>query len=214
MISFDPLDLFPLLDTNYAEAQEHARNVDSYLGLQIDSVESRFEKPKEDVQYWIGLPAQALLTPYTEIRQILKEVNPQPNQHIVDLGAGYGRMAFVIGRHYPEVRFTGYEVVAERVQEAKRCLDQFSYSNVQMLQQDLVEKNFQLPEADIFFLYDFGSRTAIEKIMEDLKTLAKKKSVTVIGRGRLSRDTIERSHPWLSQVREPKHFAHFSIYRC
>jgi precorrin-6B methylase 2 len=144
---------------------------------------------------------------------MLHVLQPEDGSRIVDLGAGYARMAWVIGRHYPRVQFTGIELVQERVQESLRCLALRPFPNVTMLQGDLSAPTFLLPVADSYFMYDFGSRMAIQAVLNKLRSIASERRVTVIGRGRSSRDAIEREHPWLSQIVPPVHCGNFSIYR-
>jgi len=217
-LKFQRENLFPLLDealVSYAEAQAHSEWVDQELGFETEKVEQRLlQSPHAGpaVQNWIGLPVRTLLTPYTELRLLLERLKLQGGEFIVDLGAGYGRLAFVIGKHHPNVRFCGYELVAERVREGCRVLESFAYSQVELKIQDLTETSFELPAADIYFLYDFGSRVAIEKTLQDLRTISIGRKIRVVGRGRASRDAIEHLHPWLSQVNSPQHFAHYSIY--
>lgn len=195
----------------------HAKEVDAWLGLRTQAVEDRLSGPNyllqsKDVETWRGLPVQTMLTPYLEIRSLLEELQPSPGDQIVDLGAGYGRMGFVIGASYPEVRFLGYELVRERVEEAIRCLSKFHYPHVQMVCGDLAASDFQPAEAKYYFLYDYGTRAAIEKTLNDLRQIAQRAPITVIGRGRASRDAVERGHPWLSEIIAPRHFDRFSIY--
>lgn len=224
MLAFDPENPFPLVSavdaTNYAEAQLHSEAVDRWLGVETGRIEQEIkqedaatQKNPQDQEFWIGLPVQRLLTPYTEIRLLLSQLNPPSHSTVIDLGAGYGRMGFVLGRHYPEVNFIGYEVVKKRVQEAKRCLALADCPRAQMVIADLADPGFRPLLADYYFLYDYGSRSAIEKTLQDLREIARSRTITVVGRGRASRDAIERDHPWLSQVCEPRHFAHYSIYR-
>jgi hypothetical protein len=219
MLLFDANDPYPLLPADshsYAEAQLHSAEVDAWLGLKTAMIEAMLVRENatsmDSQQRWIGLPTQTLLTPYTEIRTLLQKLNPRPRETIVDLGAGYGRMGFVIGRHFPEVRFIGYELVEERVNEGVRCLAPFEFSNVQLRVADLKAAEFRPEPAEFYFLYDFGSRDSIEKTLQDLRLIARAHKITVVGRGRASRDCIERQHPWLSQIIRPEHHAHFSIY--
>jgi hypothetical protein len=222
MIAFDPNDPFPLIDldrVSYADQQAHSALVDEWLGLRIEQIESalleRFDREAartRDERFWIGLPAKSLLTPYTEIRSLLETLNLKDGA-LIDLGAGYGRMGFVIARHCPNLNFTGIEVVTDRVREGSLALSKFSDRAIRLIEGDLSASDFVLPEADVYFLYDYGSSTAIEKTLCDLRDMSLKRSITVIGRGGASRDAIERRHGWLSQVRKPQHFAHFSIYR-
>jgi precorrin-6B methylase 2 len=155
---------------------------------------------------------QTLLTPYLEIRQMLEDLAPAPGSTLVDLGAGYGRIGFVVARHFPEVNFIGYEFVKERVDEGTRCLAIQGATRARLLQADLFSKSFVLPRAKFYFLYDYGSREAIEQTLNALKEAARAHPITVIGRGRLTRDLIEREHPWLSQVNPPRHRGNYSIY--
>ncbi len=225
MLQFNPQDPFPLLHEGsytYDEAKFHAAQVDDWLGIDTKTVEQKVilnqkylnEKKQHPFmpEYWSGLSTPTLQTPYTEIRLILSHLNLQAGQTLVDLGSGFGRMGHVIGRHYQKVNFIGYEYVEERVQESQRCLSIHYYPNVKIEKTDLSANAFSLVSADYYFMYDFGSRKAIEKTLEDLRRIAKTRNITVIGRGRNSRDLIERQHPWLSQVHLPQHYTQYSIY--
>jgi precorrin-6B methylase 2 len=221
----NPASPFPVVDENftYHQAQAHSAEVDSWLGLEIEKIElelnekgcrKRAPNAEGDKQeLWIGLATKSLLTPYTEIRFLLNQLNPQEGSTVVDLGAAYGRMGFVIGRHFPKVKFVGYEFVGERVKEGQRCLDKFKYPFIELKHADLSAPDFSPTAAEYYFIYDFGNPKVIEKTLHDLRRIAQKKSITVIGRGRSSRDLIERHHPWLSDVVKPLHLGHSSIYR-
>ncbi|HUP56640.1 MAG TPA: class I SAM-dependent methyltransferase [Bdellovibrionota bacterium] len=222
MIPFNPDDPFPLLESrrSYREEQEHSRHVDAFLGLEIVRVEEALVRRgvpaptgEEWVQErWIGLAPDALLTPYTELRELLSILAPEPGSRIVDLGAAYGRMGFVMARHFPGLSFVGYELVEERVAEGRRCLERFGAEG-RLVVADLGDPLFKPEEADIYFLYDFGSRLAVAKCLEDLKEVAASRAITVVGRGRGCRDRIEHKTPWLSQVVPPRHYPRYSVYR-
>ncbi|MES2965444.1 MAG: methyltransferase domain-containing protein [Bdellovibrionota bacterium] len=219
MIDFDPNDPFPLLKTHgaktYREEQAHSVEVDMWLGLETEAIEARLanQKSDDDRQLWIGHPVQAVHTPYTEFRFILNELALPAGSVIVDLGAGYGRLGFVVGRYAPELKFIGYEYVRERVEEFRRCAVRFQFTNVELIEADLASPSFHPAEADVYFLYDYGTRAAIKKTLVDLREISMRRDITVVGRGRASRDAIERGEPWLSQVVAPKHYDHFSFYR-
>ncbi|MCM2324247.1 MAG: class I SAM-dependent methyltransferase [Oligoflexia bacterium] len=217
-LAFDPTHPFPLLPEgshSYPEAQAHAEAVDAWLGLRTAEIEAELAvRPRpEGQQLWIGTPTRVFLTPYTELRLLLDRLAPGAGTTIVDLGAGYGRMGFVLGVHHPGVRFLGYEFVEERVKEGQRGLARWTYPGIELRQADLAAASFLPEPADFYFIYDYGTREAIEKTLGDLREIARLRPLTVIGRGRASRDAIERRHPWLSQVVPPRHFGHYSIYR-
>ncbi len=218
MIPFDPENPFPLLEFgtySYLAAKNHAVFVDEFLKLNIHEIERRLRK--EDLpdtapqEAWIGLDPQSFLTPYIEIRTALELLQMQPGDRIVDLGCGYARMAHILGKHYPGIFFIGYELVRERMIEACRALQIFSYSTWKVEQRDLLQS---APEpAEHYFIYDFGSNYAIGKTLHDLQEIAKQKSIQVLARGRASRMLIHQNHPWLSEIQTPRHFDTFSIYR-
>jgi precorrin-6B methylase 2 len=224
MIPFSASSPFPLMVEAevYAEAQEHSVDVDRWLGLEVEKVEKALESwgcqdpaPNStgDQNLWIGLASKSLLTPYSEIRGILSRLSPQDGDTVVDLGAGYGRMAFVMARHYPLVRYVGYEYVGERVKEGLRCIRKTGARNVELLHADLASPNFKPLSAQFYFIYDYGAPKSIEKTLHDLRRIAAVDRITVVGRGRSSRDLIEKNHPWLSQIVPPTHEKNFSIYK-
>ncbi len=232
MPRFDPTDPYPLArdgSYDYARAQAHSEEVDAWLGMRTHEIEARLRAAQDDTnrrslnqQLWIGLSTRALLTPYTELRTLLTELDPKPGETVVDLGAGYGRMGFVLRRHFPEALFVGYELVRERVDEGNRCFERQESregaamppaERFKLVQADLADPGFSPRHAEHYFLYDYGTRQAISKTLEDLKLIASRQAITVTGRGRASRDAIEREHPWLSQVVSPEHHGNFSIYR-
>ena len=219
MLPFVAANPYPLLTTQthtYAEEQVHAAEVDRWLGLRTEEIERELvcnTAPEERKALWIGLPVRSLLTPYTEIRNILQHLQPRPAETVVDLGAGYGRIGFVMGKHFPESRFLGYEFVESRVAEANRCLKLRNIQNATVLQADLKAKLFAPQQAEYYFLYDYSTPASIQKTLNDLGSIAKLRKITVVGRGRSGRDLIEQQHPWLSQVVRPQHGPHYSIYR-
>lgn len=220
-MNVNPNDPYPYApETTDAEAMRYSEEVDRWLGFDLPETErriaarlghSRLGDPQE---FWVGLNIQSLLTPYTEIRELLERLKLEPGAITSDLGAGYGRMGFVIGQNYPELSFIGYEYVPERVAEGQRCLAPWGWgTRVRLDEVDLSDPAFMPEPADVYFLYDYGTRPAVEKTILDLQAIARRRPITVVGRGRLSRDAIERKHPWLSQVVQPQHFRNYSIYR-
>jgi hypothetical protein len=122
-------------------------------------------------------------------------------------------MAFVLKRHAPSVRFIGIEYVEQRHLEAKRLAELHGLENANLICADLSSDDFVLPVADVYFIYDFGSKPAIRKTLLQIQEIAFNRPITVVGRGRSSRDLIEKENPWLSEIIQPKHFRNFSIYR-
>ena len=227
MVRFERRDPFPFKDEgtySKSEAKAHAREVDAYLGLRIDAIESRLnqagsKRPAPDAsgdhqQLWFGLDPQDLLTPYLELRSTLEAVSVlRGSGHVVDLGAAYGRMGFVIERHFPAMSFTGYEYVGERVLEGAEALNRFGAKRSRLEHADLTSRGFKLPTADVYFIYDYGTPTAIERTLFALKKLAETREVLIVARGRHSRYAIESKHRWLAKLNPLAGERPITIYR-
>jgi hypothetical protein len=212
MLEFSMDNPFPLLESKscYEEEKRHSEYVDRWLGFQFDRSESFL--PPESVETWKNKGPQTFLTPYSELRRILFELSPNVGDRIVDLGAGYGRLGFVLSRHYPNCFFQGFEVVKERVEEANRVSALWKQP-FQIEQADIADKDFCLPEAAIYFIYDFGHREQVQIVLEKLQKIANQKSIQFVGRGGRVRDLVQKKHPWLWDIHPAKHFSNFSIYR-
>lgn len=225
MLRFDPLDPFPLVDLerhSVADLRRHSVQVDQWLGFKVEQIERdllaggcrrRASRSSEDIQQlWFGLDPQALQTPYVEIRNLLASFPPKSS--VVDLGCAYGRMAHVIARCFPEMEFTGYEYVGERVAEGNRVLRKLYGKFVSELQHvDLSARDFKLERADIYFIYDFGTLKAIEKVIFDLKRYARLKPITLVARGRHTRYLLSTRHPWLRPLSAATRERTFTIYQ-
>lgn len=218
LYQFDPLNPFPPILQNqfdYALAQRHAVFVDEWLGFQVEEVERQLidtVNAQDQKKEWIGLRPSSLQTPYLEFSFLLGLLKPSDGMIVADLGAAYGRLGVVMHFQCPETRFLGIESNASRVQEGNRIFSQLRIQNGKLIQQDMSETSWDLPQAQVYFVYDFGPVEAIQKVLAQIQKRAKVSPVVVVGRGRSSRDLMEREHPWLSQVVPPKHFGNFTIY--
>jgi hypothetical protein len=239
MLNFSAADPYPLLDpAQYStqELQRHSEGVDRWLGFEISGIEERLsrqgclERPGQRSgtaqQLWFGLATQMLLTPYVELRSLLEKLGPKAGEKIIDLGAAYGRMGFVIHRHYPDLLFVGYEFVGERVRETKRVLQRVENSHcdrkqaglpktqIRLEHADLSLKNFRPEHAQIYFIYDYGHIAAIEKTLYDLRRIAERMSIRVVARGRNCRALIDRHHSsWLLNAFPGEAEGRVSIYK-
>lgn len=213
MVHFSPSDPFPLVDLTkhtQSELRAHSARVDRWLGLRTLEIEGQLAErgcreraPSscgESQELWLGLDVQALLTPYCEIRAILERLRPNAGDTVIDLGAAYGRMAFVIERHFPGVRFVGYEYVGERAREGRRAFNGAGLKRSRLEHADLAAGDFQPEDAQIYFIYDYGTPKAIEKTLYDLRRRSQESPAFVVCRGRHSRYLISNRHPWLKSA--------------
>lgn len=186
------------------------------LGFNCSEIENSLRKnpaafPSQ--QTWTDFDIEVFQTPYHEFVQMAQFLQPQPQQTWIDLGSAYGRLGIVLGFLYPEVFFKGYELVPERVLEAKRIYKNWGLSNVCLVQQDLAAQDFILPFAHCYFIYDFGTKNAVDKILEQLKRLALQQTITLVGRGRGIRHWLAMEHPWLESISSLPPSEHWSVYR-
>lgn len=226
MIAFQPSDPFPLLEPgrhSHAEARAHAAVCDMWLGLGAEAIECELMTrgfcarapgaSGEKQKLWFGLDVQALLTPYVELRALLEKLHVRPGQTLVDLGAAYGRMGFVLSRHVPGARFIGYEYVGERVAEGRRALKRFGAESAELLHADLAAHETCPADADFYFIYDFGTIKAIEKALHDIRRISLRRPIRLIARGRHCRYLISTRHPWLENAYPAESEERVTIYR-
>jgi precorrin-6B methylase 2 len=209
--------------------RQHANLVDRILGLRIKYTEemlvaqARGFDPEgshetwgpllhQGVQTWVGLDLQTLQTPYSECLRILQLLKLRPYQHVVDLGAAYGRMGIVIGGLFIKNSFTGYEFVSSRVEEGNRIYKELGFEKCQLITQDLFHKDFELPEADVYFIYDYGQVEHIDHTLKQIEDIAQKRPVQVVVRGKFTNQIIAHRHQWLDLKYEGKLEEFFSIY--
>lgn len=128
--------------------------------------------------------AESVQSSYSTIFSTLREINPKPGAHLVDLGCGFGRLGLVIGLHRPDMHFTGYEYVDHRVQTAHECSQRMSLSeHIHFVTQDLSDLKFQLPDADIYYLYDPFHAATYQQLILQIEAVSKKRPVVVATKG-------------------------------
>ncbi len=204
---------------DYAAAKVHSKLIDDRLGLQCDQIEDvLFEENKKTLfipgqEFWYGLEIQSLQTPYSEIIEMIDYLKPTKDQSWLDLGAGYGRMGLTLGFLKPDVDFTGYEYVQARVDEGNRLFSQWNLARAKMKQADISKNDFELEPADLYFLYDFGSKDDIYKVFEKLRILAQERPIQVVARGRGVRSWIYMDCPWLCEMQSPVVFKNWTLFR-
>lgn len=209
--------------------RQHANMVDKILGFRVKYIEemlvaeARGFEPDgshetwgpslhKGVQTWVGLDLQTLQTPYSECLRILQLLKIKPYHHIIDLGAAYGRMGIVVGGLYIKNSFLGYEYVKARVDEGNRIFGELGFARSKLLEQDLADLSFELPEADVYFIYDYGQVEHIDRTLRQIEAVAKKRPVKVVVRGKFTKRIISDRHPWLDLQYEGKLEELFSIY--
>ncbi len=203
---------------DYGDEKRRSETRDLELGFRIAETEAEIrarlatDRGEINHQTWAHLSPQIFQTPYAELARVVAEVDPNSNiPRWADLGAAYGRLGIVLSELRPAAEFVGIELVAERVREGRRV-----YAALGLDPENLHCANLakcDLPDVDLYFIYDFGTRTETAIVLEGIRRRAARKPIVVVGRGRGIRDAIEREHPWLASITPPVHFPHWSVYR-
>lgn len=144
-------------------------------------------------QTWVGLDFQILQCSYHDIKTIVDTIKIKPHQTIVDLGAGYGRIGIYLHFFHPQSHFLGIELVEERVHEANRIYQSLGMDEQKkMIVGDLSQLS-ELPEGEIFFIYDFGSQEHLLKIINLLKAT---KGKILIVKGEICHRLMMKDSEW------------------
>jgi hypothetical protein len=225
--------LNPTLFTSFNDddlARQESEKLDLELGFEVAKIEGQLLNQAQELdpngnhktwgaslhqgnQTWVGLSHQTLQTPYSELKEMCELLRPRRHETIVDLGAGYGRMGLVLKALYPDVNFIGYEYVSARVKEGQRILEKFECHRSQLLEQDLTAKEFNLPLAEYYFVYDYGTLQHIRDTLKQFEKLADHHKFKIIARGKGTRSLIQYEHPWLADVYPAIHEENFSIFQ-
>jgi ubiquinone/menaquinone biosynthesis C-methylase UbiE len=163
-------------------------------------------------QSWVGLHPQTLLTPYQELVWMCESMQQAEKAHVVDLGAGYGRLGLVMRQRLPEASYTGVEIVKERVDEGNRIFQKHGCQRARLIEQDLSLESYQLPLGDCYFIYDYGRIDHLRWTMAQLQNLADIHRFQVVARGQGIRSLIEMAHPWLHCLESNPYRQYFEIY--
>jgi hypothetical protein len=171
------------------QPRRHSTLVDKKLGFRINRVENKLSQKYRqydlsmadgqqkgyfpDTEAWIGLDPAILQTPYSDIFKALNFIRGLDFEVsiIVDIGAAYGRVAFVKEELFQNAQFIGYEVVKKRQQEGQRVIDYHNLIDSHLIEQDVLDKGFELPQASIYFIYDFSETSDVSHILKKLSEI-------------------------------------------
>ncbi|MBT3980853.1 MAG: methyltransferase domain-containing protein [Bacteriovoracaceae bacterium] len=208
--------------------RQHATHVDKVLGFNIAKIEQKllgkyrafFKKSDnanrknhyQGTQTWIGLHPQVLLTPYAEISHFLSLFKKYDPKTIVDLGAGYGRVGIVMNALLPKASFIGYEILDVRVKEAQRVFEKYGLENCEMRSQNILDKSFEMPKADVYFIYDFSDPLDLRIILKRLSEKLSTQRFFIVARGDGIRSLIQLKFPEFWAVHGAIHKKQWSIY--
>ena len=179
------------------------------IGLKFTTLDRLFgidyKKTEETIQFikYTGNelsqgPIQNTQTRYHFIQQLFTDHPPRPTDIFYDLGSGYGRVLFYGACLFPAIKFKGVELIKERADATKRVIRNAKFSNVQIINEDILNVDFS--DGSYFFLFNPFPDEVMNKVMDKFHILAMKKKITLVILGRTPVKKLV-SLPWLTVVK-------------
>ncbi len=149
-----------------------ALDYENELGLKNNSEERIYEGAGVGVQ-----------TSYATILDILEHLQLPANSHVIDLGSGYGRLGLIGGLWRSDLQFTGYEFVAHRVDVSQKSAARTGLTaRVRFHEQDLGDPSFQIPAADVYYMYDPFNEQTYGQVLDRLLNVAREQPITIVSK--------------------------------
>lgn len=169
-----------------------------------------FQDTEERIYAGAGVGVQSS---YAMFLTTLSKLQLKGGSKVVDLGSGYGRFGFVIGLAYPELHFTGFEFVKERVIQANEISKNFGLNKmVNFIEQDLSTEAFEIPQADLYYMYDPFLDTTYKSLFKKLDILAQSQKIQIATKGNANHwiQNRYRDHSW--HLVAQFHYGNLCIY--
>lgn len=202
-----------------SQLQSEKKRLDLHLGLSMyrtfDRMDELFnlnyradEGMKQDLENSERLYEGAgvgVQSGYSTVLTALEKLQPSAGSRFIDLGSGYGRVGLVVGLMRPDLNFIGYEFVQHRVDIANTSTQNLGLEDrVHFVTQDLSHRDFQIPEAEIYYMYDPFSEDTYGHVLSQLIEISRTRAITIVTKG--------NARQWLVKVarrenwREPEEF--------
>src|SRR3954463_2409838 len=81
-------------------------------------------------------------TPFHEVREIFRAIDPQPDEVFCDAGAGYGHVVFY-GVCIAPCRFRAVEILPVRCAAMRRTAQRLGLANVEVIEGDALTQNYK-----------------------------------------------------------------------
>ena len=85
-------------------------------------------------------------------------------------------------------------------------------NNCHLVVQNIVAKNFLLPQADLYFIYDFSDQHDQKKLLNIFSKKMETEKFFMVVRGKSMRSLIQNKFPEFYNCFDPMHEENWSIY--
>lgn len=176
--------------------------MDDILGIEYSRDRGMKFDPTRKERLYEGAGA-GVQTSYGSLLIALDKIRPAQGARVIDLGSGYGRVGFVIGLLRPDIQFTGYEFVGHRVESAQSSAMRAGISDhVRFITQDLSDKEFVIPEAEVYYMYDPFTNDTYHHVFQRLKEIARDLPITIVTKGNAADrflETVFDEEQWMKR---------------
>lgn len=114
-------------------------------------------------------------------RSLMKFLNLGRDDHLMDLGSGYGALALYAAFTAPSARVTGVEIVSERHERALRVAKSLKLPNLTLLNQDALR--VAISDVSVFILFSPFSPEVLAAMVRRLRKEAKKRPFRIVSVG-------------------------------
>ena len=157
--------------------------LDEVLGLDYDAEKTVKSEVTQTERLYEGAGV-GVQSSYSTLLTALREIAPKQGARVIDLGSGYGRVGLVLGFLRPDIDFIGYEYVPQRVDVSKESSQRLGLSShIHFHTQDLSDRNFAIPEADVYYLYDPFSEDTYKYVLNQLVEISRHRPIVIATKG-------------------------------
>lgn len=183
------------------QLKEHKKSQDKHLGLtfyrtfdrldeifnlnyEADNGNAGMMEAAENTERVYAGSGVGVQSGYSTVLTALNQLNLKPGDRLVDLGSGYGRVGLVAGLVRDDIYFIGYEFVRHRVDIANQASQNMQLQDrVQFHTCDLSNRSFQIPDAEVYYLYDPFSEETYLYVLSQLVQISRRKKITIVTKG-------------------------------
>ncbi len=125
---------------------------------------------------------EGMSSSYADLRNVFTKLLLSPGSKVVDIGSGYGRPGFTMGLFFPDLQFTGYEILPERTNEAIQIASNNKFKNIIFETKNLLNQPKEIPDADVYFFYEPTSAQTLKVLLSQIYKISTKNNKSKLTR--------------------------------
>lgn len=158
--------------------------LDRVFGISIPPLSKYLEEGDnwDEVGQQYGSEAQLQYSgmPYLGARMLVRHLPLSADDVIYELGSGYGRIAFYLAMTTPAF-IKGIEVYQRRYEASLETMNRLRLERVEFIHGDATTQD--MSDGTVFHLYNSFDPQSLKEVMDNIRSVAKHKKVTVVSGG-------------------------------